>query len=351
VLITEFTPYLEGIPAARIPALDQIGFPGSQDMPIPHLDDPDWRRRIHGQIPVRRPPTDLEFPRNRGDLQPFGPHGLDVSIADPHPDRFVSLPLARSSGHTGPIKRRDGLPGAAWRGSLGIEAVGCRFEVQRLVQKEVLDRIAEIHEHMPPIGDLPHLGGTQPNSFNIVAPAIAADDFNGWVRVQPRSNRRWFSIRQEIDRLLPLHIDAHRSIPPAFFPGPIVQPNDSWCGGYWRLIGMEQPELGAWAGREGKGLAEARTAQPTDGKREGLPGRSEAVGSSGIALNRREPFAKNAPGAAWLVTKQAPNSEPEDELVLEHGQISNRAEIRTVHTVTADSTPRTGGEWGDRPSG
>jgi hypothetical protein len=107
---------------------------------------------------------------------------------------------------------------------------------------------------------------------------------------------------------------------------------------------MEQPELGAWAGREGKLLAEARTAQPTDRKRQGLQGRSEAVRSSGIALNRRELFAKNAPRATWLVTKQAPHPEPEDELALENGQITNCADIRTVDTVTAGSTLRTGGE-------
>lgn len=133
-------------------------------------------------------------------------------------------------------------------------------------------------------------------------------------------------------------------------PGPIIQPDDPWCGGFRRLIGMQQPKLGAWAGWKGKLLAEARTAQPTDRKRQGLQGRSEAVRSSGIALNRWELFAKNALGAVWLVTKQAPNPEPEDELVLENRQIANRAEIRTVDTVTAGSTPRTGGEWGDRPS-
>lgn len=107
---------------------------------------------------------------------------------------------------------------------------------------------------------------------------------------------------------------------------------------------MEQPELGAWAGREGKLLAEAHTAQPTDGKREGLQGRSKAVRSSGIALNRRELFAKNALRAAWLVTKHAPNPEPKDELALENGQITNRAKIRAVEPVIAGSTLRTGGE-------
>ena len=83
LLIAEFTPELEGIPAAFIPALDQVGFPRRQDMPIPHLDASDGRWCIHGQIAVRRPPTDLEFPRNRGDLQPFGPQGLDFGIACP----------------------------------------------------------------------------------------------------------------------------------------------------------------------------------------------------------------------------------------------------------------------------
>jgi hypothetical protein len=113
---------------------------------------------------------------------------------------------------------------------------------------------------------------------------------------------------------------------------------------------MQQPELGAWAGRESDLLTEARTAEPTNRKRQGLQGCCEAVGSSGIALNRREPFAKNALGAACLVTKQAPNLEPEDKLALKNGQIGNRAEIRTVHPVAASATARTSRERDARPS-
>jgi hypothetical protein len=79
-----------------------------------------------------------------------------------------------------------------------------------------------------PIDDLERLGRPPPNPLSIEATAIAADDLDARVRLQPLRDRGGRALREQIKHVMALEIAENGPEPSASPPGPLVEPYDPW---------------------------------------------------------------------------------------------------------------------------
>jgi hypothetical protein len=84
------------------------------------------------------------------------------------------------------------------------------------------DRLAEILQQMKAIGDLPRLRRALTRGVRIKARAIAADNLDFRVPLEPCCHRRRGAIREQVHHVTPLQIHDHRAERHTFPPGPFI---------------------------------------------------------------------------------------------------------------------------------
>jgi len=132
--------------------------------------------------------------------------------------------------------------------SLGVFGGACRFVdlADRLTQagmlgiKKSLDRRCHIRKHMPAIGNLNGRRRTLPRAVSIGAGAIAADQFNSWMLLEPGCQRGRFPVRKQINGGAPLEVYQDRAVTLPFVLRPVIDPNDLW-GGRRRQMYLADP--------------------------------------------------------------------------------------------------------------
>ncbi len=89
-----------------------------------------------------------------------------------------------------------------------------------------LHGVTKVPEQMPSIGDLDRSGRTLTDPVGISASAIASNDLDAGMAVQPACHRCGFPIGQEIDDRVRLKIHHHRAVAMTPPPSPIVNPQN-----------------------------------------------------------------------------------------------------------------------------
>ena len=72
------------------------------------------------------------------------------------------------------------------------------------MMKEIFQRITEIFDQVPAVSDLDGLRCPLVDTFDKFFAAITRNNLNGRMVTQPCSNRRRFTVRQEVNRLVSL---------------------------------------------------------------------------------------------------------------------------------------------------
>ena len=99
------------------------------------------------------------------------------------------------------------------------------IEVPPIAEKEPLQGIAQILHQVEPIDDLDSLRRPLPNPLGIEPTAIAADDLDARMRLQPLRDRGGRALREQIKHVMALEIADHGPEPSASPPGPFVEPD------------------------------------------------------------------------------------------------------------------------------
>ena len=113
------------------------------------------------------------------------------------------------------------------------------MKVPPIAEKEPHQGITQILHQVEPIDDLDGLRRPLPNPLSIEATAIAADDLDTGMRLQPLCDRRGRTLGEQINHVMALEIthDGAKASPSP--PGPFVEPNHSWD--FQREVGRACP--------------------------------------------------------------------------------------------------------------
>jgi hypothetical protein len=126
-----------------------------------------------------------------------------------------------------------------------------------MLVEHVLQGLGEIAEEMKPIRNLRRGGGSLPCPISIGGRAIAGDDLDPRMLLEPLRQRGTLAVWQERDGLMAFQVDEDGAICVAFPEGEIVHSQHGGRGQWRRWLPAEQAEEGVPAHREAPALAEA----------------------------------------------------------------------------------------------
>jgi hypothetical protein len=109
------------------------------------------------------------------------------------------------------------------------QGLGGLFEHLPFVDKEAFQRIAQVAEEMKAIGNLGSLRGSPRSTIGIATTPVARNRFNRWMRPEPRGDRIWRPVWEQVDRLMSLQVHTQRTVIPPFLPRPLVEADDARC--------------------------------------------------------------------------------------------------------------------------
>src|SRR5690348_9379800 len=102
---------------------------------------------------------------------------------------------------------------------------------------------------MPAIGNLKRLWRATAGSIREGRSTIAADDFNGWMRLQPGSNRLSGGVRKQVNGDLLLQINQDRAVALSLAPGPLIDPKHAHGRRHGQRGAANQSQEGIGAAR------------------------------------------------------------------------------------------------------
>lgn len=81
---------------------------------------------------------------------------------------------------------------------------------------------AEITKQVPTVGDLNGIGCALSYPVSICTRTITGNDLDTRMLLQPSTNRRGLTVRQQIDDVVTLEVDQNRAVAVTASPGPII---------------------------------------------------------------------------------------------------------------------------------
>jgi hypothetical protein len=138
---------------------------------------------------------------------------------------------------------------------------------------EPLDHVAPVGHQVPAVGHLAGLWRSSRHRLGIGRPAVAGDDFDGRVHLQPGRDRRTVPPRQDVDHAPPLRVDQDRAVSVALLPGPIIDADIPRRRTVFLGGGLDPPQQRVWAGWHCQVVGQAGT---------GLAAEAQADGSMGV---------------------------------------------------------------------
>lgn len=120
----------------------------------------------------------------------------------------------------------------------GCIVVGCRFDrdgsdpggfvqITVMVVEHTAKCIAAVAQKMPPIRHLDGLWCSLAGSIGIGAGAIAHDDFNGRMVLQPGGQGLSPAVGQQVDDPVTLQVAQDRAVALVLAPGPVINTQDT----------------------------------------------------------------------------------------------------------------------------
>src|SRR5450755_1893013 len=152
----------------------------------------------------------------------------------------LRLPLAGRGGR----KRGEGL---VWH--VLLLRRGFRvFQTNMSTNQELLYRIAQVREDVPPVCDLSRLGCALGGSIDIDSSPVSTDHIHFWVSSQPCSHALCLPVGQQIHNFVRLQVHKNTAEALAAPPTPIIHSDDS----HLTNLGERNQKQGPEHGRIGK---------------------------------------------------------------------------------------------------
>ena len=174
-----------------------------------------------------------------------------------------------------------------------------------------LNRLAEIAQEVPSIGDLDSTRGTLTDAFGVGTRTIAGDDLDTGPTTQLGSDGGGLTIGQEIDHVVRLEVHQHRAVPTAPPPCPVVDAKDTRR---WRDLrtstSRSKTQQGIWARWNRDTHSQARPSFAAERKTEGVLEISQPPGSTARkGGNFREALGERPTGATPIQTVEPPRGD------------------------------------------
>jgi hypothetical protein len=184
-----------------------------------------------------------------------------------------------------------------------------RIDDHELPLEQSLDRLPQILQQMPSIENLPCARSSVDDRLSISRPAIAADEFDTGMIVEPLLYGVCITIGKKINDATSHKIHDDGSVPLALEPGPVVDPNDPRLRGFACEL-LDTSKERVWARRHCEEGAEAGSRFTTKSKSEGTVRLAKPVGRPSIWLSKpREALTEDPARALGMRTKKPSNRE------------------------------------------
>ena len=285
----------------------------------------------HGEIAVDGRATHLNPPRHGGNPHLLGVQPLHLILQVDPP--FVALLAGCGVGGT----RRRGWLARRWRGR---RAKG--FQDVPVTEQEPFQRITQMVHQVKAVDDLHGLRRTVPNALGRQATAVAADDLDTRMRLQPLGDGRRGAIGEQIDHPMAFEITHHGSAALAPPPRPFIKPDDPW--GCLRREGrtMDEaqncPATSRHAQRTGKWGTSPAAQREADGAQGGVDARAVTTTVRGKC---REALGQNAPRTGPIPAEEAADPHMQEDRRPTNRQVDDRAQGGTMDSCRAVLTART----------
>lgn len=168
----------------------------------------------------------------------------------------------------------------------------------------------------------------------IFSSAVAADHFNFRVGEQPGFDRLLPAVWEQFDGLPPLEVNQQGTIDLAFFPRPVIDPQDPHRWGSRAGDGTEVPKQGGGADLQAKFGSNPGTDLSTGGQTESDECLAKAIREAGVGLHQGwQPFSKDLLRTGGSATDKFPDGQSQDDAAPRTRQIRDRSAIVAVDTV------------------
>lgn len=213
-----------------------------------------------------------------------------------------------------------------------------------MLGEEGFQGVAQVFEEVPAIGNLGGVRCSYRRAEHVLFAAIAADDLDTWMLLQPANQTRRGRIVEQLDGTVPLKIDQNCPIAPPLPLGPIVHPDDADIAVPEGGMGTHQTEQGSRTGWELKDTGQPSACFSTKCKANG----GEDIGNghrlpSPNADDGRQAFTEDTPGAVSVATAEATHMEAEQDCSSAAGEVVDSAAVVAMQVTRSVGTERTAG--------
>src|SRR5947209_17206075 len=198
--------------------------------------------------------------------------------------------------------------------------------------QELVHRIAQVRNDVPPIRHLCCLRGSRGGSIDRRLPTISTHHLHLWVGSQPPANALCFAISKQIHNFVRLQVHENAAKALATSPTPIVHPDDAHLANLWRREEKERPEHADIGNGHPKLATELFAAFPTGSEPDVLYGRTQALGQARGGCNEIwESLGEHFARTARVATKELADLQHQANGTTNTRQISGVPAVRTMN--------------------
>ena len=157
------------------------------------------------------------------------------------------------------------------------DASGSGMDLASVAVHQPLQRVTEVAEKVPAVGDLDGIRCSLSGSLRIGSGPITSDDVHPGVLIEPSRHRVSGPIRQEIDDAPTFEIADDRAVAAATTERPVIDADDAGRRMTRQISRPDQAQQRVATGRQGESRRQARSGLTTDRKPE-------------VTLNIAEPY-------------------------------------------------------------
>lgn len=209
----------------------------------------------------------------------------------------------------------------------------CRVQIAVMPIEHPGQGVAKVAQEVEAVRDLDSLGCAVPNAIGVGAGAVARDDLDAGMAVQPCPDRLRVAVRQHVDRTVALQIDDQRAVALPSAPRPIVDADDVWRRhrGQWRRSDQAQKRVAA--DRHGQARCQAGAGLASCAEGDVALSLGKTGGSPHPRQGCRQALGKNAARALGSRAPETSDLQVELADTALPRQITEAAEVSAVDTA------------------
>ena len=184
---------------------------------------------------------------------------------------------------------------------------------------------------MPAVRDLDGLGRAAPDAVGVSAGAVARDDLDAGMALQPRPDGLRVAVGQQVDRAVALQVDDERAVASPAAPSPVIDAHHARCRGHRHRSGLDQAQQRVAADRHGKPRRQPGAGLAPGAERDAALGLGEAGGAPRLRRRHRgQALGEDTARAPGSGAPEAPDLEFEPADTALPRQVAEAAGIPAV---------------------